>query len=121
MPRTWVRKTDCGVDASLLERAPEEVRIGKSVRAVAKSHGICHDTLNRYWRKYKELKDQGWSDLPCVGYHSPHQVCTRGQEETLSQYIRQAADIYYGLTPREVNMMDMCLENRVEKARFKWG
>ncbi|XP_048063620.1 uncharacterized protein LOC125278459 isoform X1 [Megalobrama amblycephala] len=102
MPRTWVRKTDHGVDASLLKRAAEQVRKGKSVRAVAKSHGICHVTLNRYWQKYKELKDQGSRDLPRVGYYSPHQVFTREQEETLSQYISQAADIYYGLTPREV-------------------
>ena len=73
MPRTWVRKTDRGVDASLLKRAAEKVRKGKSVRAVAKSHGICHVTLNRYWQKYKELKEQGSRDLPRVGYYSPHQ------------------------------------------------
>ncbi|XP_065124996.1 uncharacterized protein [Paramisgurnus dabryanus] len=102
MPRTWVRKTERGVDATLLKRAAEEVMKGKSVRAVAKSHKICHVTLNRYWLKYKELKHQGSRDLPHVGYYSPHQVFTREQEETLSQYISQAADIYYGLTPREV-------------------
>ncbi|RXN36342.1 tigger transposable element-derived 6-like protein [Labeo rohita] len=73
-----------------------------SVRAVAKSKGICHVTLNRYWQKYKEMKDQGSRDLPRVGYCSPHQVFNREQEETLSQYISQAADIYYGLTPREI-------------------
>ncbi|GAA6097718.1 uncharacterized protein LOC103472744 isoform X1 [Tachysurus ichikawai] len=57
--------------------------------------------MPRTWN-YKELKDQGSRDLPRVGYYSPHQVFTREQEETLSQYISQAADIYYGLTPHEV-------------------
>lgn len=119
MPRTWVRKTNRGVDASLLKRAAEEVKRGKSVRAVAKSHGICHVTLSRYWRKYKDLKEQGSRDLPRVGYFSPNQVFNREQEETLSEYISQAADIYYGLTPREVSMMDECFETRAEKSRFK--
>lgn len=41
MPRTWLRKTDIGVDASLLKSAAEKVWKGKSVSAVAKSHGIC--------------------------------------------------------------------------------
>ncbi|XP_073668893.1 zinc finger MYM-type protein 4-like isoform X5 [Paramisgurnus dabryanus] len=82
MPKTWVRKTDRGVDASLLKRAAEEISKGKSIRSVAKSHGICHVTLNRYWWKYKALKDQGSSDLPRVGYYGHHKVFTRQQNAT---------------------------------------
>ena len=111
MPRTWVRKTDRGVDAQILKRAAEEVNIGTSVRAVAKKHGICHVTLHRYWKKFKLLKDQGSQDLPWVGYNSPNKVFSREQEDLLTEYISQAADIYFGLTPREVSMI---AENSVE-------
>ena len=111
MPRTWVRKTDRGVDAQTLKRAAEEVKNGTSVRAVAKKHGICHVTLNRYWKKFKLLQDQGSGDLPQVGYVSPNQVFSREQDELLAGYISEAADIYYGLTPREVSII---AENSVE-------
>lgn len=111
MPRTWVRKTNRGVDAKVLKRAAEEVKKGTSVRAVARKHGICHVTLHRYWQKFKLLKDQGSLNLPRVGYVSPNRVFNREQEEILADYISQAADIYFGLTPREVSMI---AENRVE-------
>ena len=110
MPRTWVRKTNRGVEAKLLERATEEVRNGSSVRAVSKKQGICHVTLNRYWQKLNQLKAQGSQELPRVGYVSPNLVFSREQEDLLADYICQAADIYYGLTPREVSMI---VENRV--------
>ena len=41
---------------------------------------------------------------------SPNLVFSREQEDLLADYICQAADIYYGLTPREVSMI---VENRV--------
>ena len=110
MPRTWVRKTNRGVDAKVLMSATEEVQNGTSVRAVAKKHGICHVTLYRYWKKLKQLKGQGLQDLPRVGYVSPNTVFSREQEDLLAEYVSQAADIYYGLTPREVSMI---VENRV--------
>ncbi|RXN36516.1 CAP domain [Labeo rohita] len=63
------------------------------------------------------MKDQGSRDLPRVGYCSPHQVFNREQEETLSQYISQAADIYYGLTPREI--CSNCKKEQPLKQRLK--
>ena len=52
MPRTWARKTNRGVDANVLETEAKEIIKRTSVRAVARKHG------NRYWKKYKQLKDQ---------------------------------------------------------------
>uniref|UniRef100_A0A7N8YAU4 HTH psq-type domain-containing protein n=1 Tax=Mastacembelus armatus TaxID=205130 RepID=A0A7N8YAU4_9TELE len=53
MSRQWKRKTDRGVPANVLKVASDEVTgKGKSVRSVAKAHGICHVTL-------QILRDQG--------------------------------------------------------------
>ncbi|XP_033180906.1 tigger transposable element-derived protein 6-like [Mastacembelus armatus] len=103
MPRQWKRKTDRGVPANVLKVASDEVTgKGKSVRSVAKAHGICHVTLSRYCKSLQKLRDQGSSDLPSVGYRSNNKVFSEVQEKNLADYLTQAADLYYGLTPREV-------------------
>lgn len=105
MPRTWVGKTNRGVDAKILKRAAEEVKKHLS--------GQWHESMVsamlsfRYWQKFKLLKDQGSWDLPL----SVRTVFNREQKEILGDYISQAADIYFRLTPREVSMI---AGNRVE-------
>uniref|UniRef100_A0A3B4BUU3 HTH psq-type domain-containing protein n=1 Tax=Pygocentrus nattereri TaxID=42514 RepID=A0A3B4BUU3_PYGNA len=102
MPRQWKRKTDRGVPASVLKKASDEVtKKGKSVRPVAKAHGICHVTLSRYCKSLQKLRDQGSSDLPSVGYWSSNNVFSEVQETVLVDCLTQAADLYYGLTPHE--------------------
>lgn len=100
-----MRKTARGVDPKILERAAEKVERGNAVRNVAKSFGICHVTLYRYTKKLKALREQGSQDLPHVGYVSPNTVFSIEQEEVLARYVSEAADIYFGLTPREVSMI----------------
>lgn len=104
MPRQWKRKTDRGVSADILQRAALEVRQGTSVRAVAKAHSICHVTLYRYCKAAERLREEGNSELPHVGYHSSKKVFSGEQEELVAQYLKEAADMYYGLTAREVTM-----------------
>lgn len=105
MPRQWKRTTERGVPASVLKTASDEVtKKGKSVRSVAKAHGICHVTLSRYCKSLQKLRDQGSSDLPSVGYRSSNKVLSEVQEKVLAGYLTQAADLYYGLTPREVSI-----------------
>uniref|UniRef100_A0A3B3VQH9 Uncharacterized LOC106935542 n=1 Tax=Poecilia latipinna TaxID=48699 RepID=A0A3B3VQH9_9TELE len=102
MPRQWIRKTDRGVPADVLKKASDEVtKKSKSVRSVAKAHGICHVTLSRYCKSLQKLREQGSSDLPSVGYWSSNKVFSEVQEEVLADYLTQAADLYYGLTPCE--------------------
>ncbi|KAL7852697.1 hypothetical protein SRHO_G00184820 [Serrasalmus rhombeus] len=87
----------------VLKKASDEVtKKGKSVRSVAKAHGICHVTLSRYCKSLQKLRHQGSSDLPSVGYWSSNKVFSEVQETVLVDYLTQAADLYYGLTPREV-------------------
>uniref|UniRef100_A0A3B5KSA6 HTH psq-type domain-containing protein n=1 Tax=Xiphophorus couchianus TaxID=32473 RepID=A0A3B5KSA6_9TELE len=103
MPRQWIRNTDRGVPADVLKKASDEItKKSKSVRRVAKAHGICHVTLSRYCKSLQKLREQGSGDLPSVGYWSSNKVFSEVQEEVLADYLTQAADLYYGLTPREV-------------------
>ncbi|XP_027012391.2 histone-lysine N-methyltransferase PRDM9-like isoform X1 [Tachysurus fulvidraco] len=98
MPNIRKRKTDRGVPFPVLERASDEIRQGKSVRGVAKSYGICHVTLHRFHKK----RSQESKTLSRVGYWTPKRVFTLEQELLLSDYLMQAADLYYGLSPKEV-------------------
>ncbi|GAA6089982.1 histone-lysine N-methyltransferase PRDM9-like isoform X1 [Tachysurus ichikawai] len=97
MPNIRKRKTDRGVPFPVLERASDEIRQAKSVRGVAKSYGICHVTLHRFHKKWS----QGSKTLSRVGYWTPKRVFTLEQELLLSDYLMQAADLYYGLSPKE--------------------
>ena len=101
-PRQGKRKTKRGVPASELNEASVEVETGKSIRSVAKCFDICHVTLYRYCNKLQKLKQQGSKALPRVGFWSPNTIFTAKQEKTLVKYLLEAADHYYGLSPKEV-------------------
>ncbi|KAI9534915.1 hypothetical protein NQZ68_010301 [Dissostichus eleginoides] len=98
MPNIRKRKTDRGVPLPLLQRASNEVQEGKSVRAVAKSHDICHVTLYRFHKKRLRLESQGSKSPQRVGYWTPKKVFSTEQEMLLRDYLMEAADLYYGLT-----------------------
>ncbi|KAK0148855.1 Jerky -like [Merluccius polli] len=103
MPNVRKRKTDRGVPFPVLEMASDEIRQGKSVRGVAKSYGICHVTLHRFHKK----RSQGSKTLPRVGYWTPKRVFSLEQELLLRDYLMQAADLYYGLSPKEKFAYDL--------------
>ena len=104
MPRQWKRKTNRGVPAEILRKAAIEVRKGDSLRSVAKAYSICHVTLYRYVKAAKKLREEGSSERPHVGYRSSQKVFSEAQEELLTEYLTEAAGLFYGLTPREVTM-----------------
>ena len=103
MPRERKRVTNrgvTGVPLHILERASNSVREGRSVRAVAIEFAICHTTLFRF---HKKRQGQGHDDtLPGVGYRSSRRVFTDEQEKSLGLYLKKAADLYFGLCPKEV-------------------
>ncbi|KAK1888610.1 Phosphoglucosamine mutase, partial [Dissostichus eleginoides] len=101
MPNIRKRKTDRGVPLPLLQRASNEVQEGKSVRAVAKSHDICHVTLYRFHKKRLRLESQGSKSPQRVGYWTPKKVFSTEQEILLRDYLMEAADLYYGLSSKE--------------------
>ena len=110
MPNIRKRITDRGVPLRMLERASNEVRQGKSVRGVAKTYGICHVTLHRFYKKRQMLESKGSKTLPRVGYWTSKRVFSIEQELLLKDYQVKAADLYYGLSPKEVGYICIKLE-----------
>lgn len=102
MPRQWKRKTDRGVPAEVFQKAAAEVIQGTSVRRVAKAHNICHVTLYRYCKAAEKLREEGNGEKPHVGYRSSQKVFSEEEEELVAEYLKEAADLHFGLNPREV-------------------
>ena len=73
---------------------------------MAKTYGICHVTLHRFYKK----RSQGSKTLPRVGYWTLKRVFTLEQELLLKDYLMQAADLYYGLSPKEVDRLCIKLQ-----------
>lgn len=99
--RNYKRKTERGkISADTILRA---VRIvineGRSVNSVAKDFLIPQKTLDRYVKKAK--LPNGEIKLNRIGYFNGRQVFSQEQETLLANYLKQAADIYYGLTPKQ--------------------
>jgi len=106
MPRHYIRKTNRGFTAELIKAAADEVIIeNKSVRSTAKKYDLCHVSLSRYVAKFKTSMNNGDVSTLNVGYKGPKQVFSVDQEQILSQYIKNSADMYFGLTPRDIKQL----------------
>lgn len=104
MPRTKIRKTGRGTkDISVYELAYEDVNNGVySVRAAAKNYELCHVSLTRYKKKREEALSKGDQAPVTMGYKAWNKVFSENQEIVMAEYIIKAAEIYYGLCPKEV-------------------
>lgn len=106
--RTYKRKTERGqTPKEVMELACHEVIANnRTIRTVAIEHGIPYKTLHRYVLKMRRNVDENKEvKLERVGYYRNRQVFTDAQETELANYIKKAADIYYGLTPKEVRKL----------------
>ena len=103
MVRKYKRKTEKGrFTAADLQDAARKVNEDKrSIRSLAKEAGIYHVTLNRYIKKYR---DGIPSSIPSYNTESK-QVFSEAQESELESYIRKAADICFGLSPKDVRVL----------------
>jgi transposase len=103
MPRNRKRTTDRGKNFDNMEKAAKKVLIEKmSIREVAKQYEICHVSLYRYCKKKQKFQEGTMSEPPRTGYNPHNRVFNPEQETTLVEYLLKAADLYYGLTPKEV-------------------
>ena len=59
------------------------------------------DTL----KKAVKLREEGNSEKPKVGYWTPKKVFSDDQEKLVVEYLKEAADMFYSLSPKEVKMM----------------
>jgi len=71
--------------------------MGLSVRESARVHDVNYKTLGRYV-KLKQVK----GDISHVGYKTVRQVFTVDIEDLLVDYVKKAAKIYHGLTPKNI-------------------
>ena len=72
------------------------IKHGKSVRG---EDTLCDAVLHK---ERQRLECQGSKSLPRVGYWTPKKVFSTEQEIRLRNYLTEAADLYYGLSPKEV-------------------
>ncbi|XP_044262870.1 uncharacterized protein LOC123010225 [Tribolium madens] len=94
----------------IMLRAAREVKLNqKSIRGTAKDFDIPEASLRRFCRNVTDEEIQGQAEnlKTEIGYKSP----SNEQEKLLEEYILQAADIYNGLSPREIRAFEYCLES----------
>nr|XP_042911567.1 MFS-type transporter clz9-like [Parasteatoda tepidariorum] len=83
-----------------METAAKEVtELGLSIRASAKKYQICHVTLSRFVKSMKN------NEKPASGYKPHSKVFDTAQELILCKYVLDAADLYYGLTTKDVRKL----------------
>lgn len=99
--RNYTRKTARG-QASLEEMhcaADLVIQNGQSIRSVAKALGICRVSLNRF------IQRRNTDPNTTFGYRSARRVFNDEEETALNEYLTQSAQIYFGLTPKEVRCL----------------
>lgn len=104
MVRNYKRKTDRGhISKDVMERAVKIILNEKcSHKSVSEDFNIPVKTLSRYCKKYTNNPEIFKNS---VGYTKPRQVFSLVEEEELANYIKKAADIYFGLSPKEVRRL----------------
>ena len=108
MVRRYERKTErASTPADLILRAVRRVKCEhKSIRGVARDFHIPYRTLARYCQKITDEQLKGEDDATLtVGYAAHRQVLSHDQEKELSSYLKKAADIYFGLSVKEVRKL----------------
>lgn len=103
MPRKYDRKTSrAKVPHDHIKKGIEDVlTYGKSIRSVANELGLPATTFCRYIKQAKK-------DVKSVhiGYEgNKPTIFSTDQEATLVQYLKTAANIYFGLPPKEVRIL----------------
>lgn len=74
---------------------------GRTVRSVAKQYSICHTNLYRFIKRRERI---GPGEEMKTGYWTPRRVFSDQQEDSLAEYLKRAADLFYCLSTKEVRM-----------------
>ncbi|CAG9133859.1 unnamed protein product [Plutella xylostella] len=117
MPRVRVRKTlRAQIDLLQYKNAYEEVKAGYSLRTAAEKHGVNHCSLLRYVRKRDA---SGGEENQDMGYNAHNRVFNEQQERDLSKYLIRCADIYFGLTKKDVLKLayELTIKYNLERPR----
>lgn len=79
--------------------ACKRVTEGETIRSVAKDLDMCHMTLARYVKQYKEKETIN------IGYRPHNKVFTKEQEKELVSYCISASKLYFGLTTKDLRKL----------------
>ena len=103
MVRNYIKKTTRAETPRhiIMQGVNEIIFMGRSIRSVAREIGADHTTL---WRYVKQAQVMGSRDLD-IGYKPSRQVFSEAQESGLEDYIVHAANIYFGLSPKDVRVL----------------
>ncbi|CAH1979615.1 unnamed protein product [Acanthoscelides obtectus] len=104
--RNRKRTTERGkTPAHIMLRAAREVKLNnKSIRGAGTDYDIPERTLRRFLQKVTDEELYGTNELPttAVGYIKNRQVFSDDQEKQLEEYILKTADVYFGLSPKQI-------------------
>ncbi|KAJ8728992.1 hypothetical protein PYW07_006688 [Mythimna separata] len=105
MPRKRVKVSAKGQSSiSQYMEAYDELRTGMSLRTAAEKYNINYVSLLRYKRKREANNDES-GESTSMGYIAHNRVFTDPMEKSLSKYLMRCADIYFGLSPKEVRKL----------------
>ena len=98
---TYQRKTRRGsIPAANIRQATDDVLVHKkSIRSVGNAYGIHRNTLTRHVQRAK--RD---SSLGRIGY-AKHLVFNEQEDRQLEMYLKEAANIYFGLTAKDARQL----------------
>jgi len=109
MVQTYRRKTERSgkVRPNVMTQALHHYNsTGEGMRKTATRIGILRSTLQGYIKTLQKLpeEDRSIANLP-VGYSTHKQVFNASQEQKLVEYLKRTAEIYFGLSPRDVRVL----------------
>lgn len=109
MVRKYKRKTNRATELppDVLRRALDHYFTSEDgTKKTASMFNIARSTLRGYITKLKRMPEEDRSTVNLsVGYACHKQVFNAEQERQLAEYLKRAADIYFGLCPRDIRQL----------------
>ena len=108
MVRNYVRKTNKGPAPNIIRGAVDHYRTSNDgTKKTADLFGVARSTFRDHLKKLDRIPDPDKRTTVnmSVGYARVHQVFSDSQEEELAKYLHHAAEIYFGLCPKEVRVL----------------
>lgn len=99
------------------QQAYKELQSNKSLRKAAEMFDLDHVSLSRYKKKRESAPENTPVDDIAMGYNSAKKIFTPAQENEIVTYAIKSADIYFGLTAKDMRKLAYDLTVRYELRR----
>lgn len=118
MPRKRINVTDRNTrDMFSYQQAYEETLSGRSLRKAAAMFNLDHVSLGRYKKKRESAPIDTSVDSITMGYNSAKKVFSPSQETEIANYAIKTADIYFGLSRKDLRKLAFDLTTRYNLTR----